>query len=169
MMTTHAGEEKISDAEECKITQVRAIERIVQASDGHLNWSHELPMASWNCVDIVADGVGVRLGVRGDNKCGFVLKYGITLHDIVIVFGSALFCLDVNGQKKCTGESNQKEFYYFQKHVSQLMNFAVLSKYSQGNVKVFEETTVPLKEINLQDTWCSGKICDAPCLYGPVL
>lgn len=91
-----AGEEK---------PKLEAIKRIVEASKGLLNWSHELPMSSWNCVTEVAGGsFEVRLGVEGDHPCGFNFTKKVTLADFILVFGSKVTVLDVSGQKKCTGK-----------------------------------------------------------------
>jgi hypothetical protein len=76
----------------------------VEASKGQLNWALDLPMASWNCVKIVGGGgFEVRLGVEGDNKCGFSFATEITLADLVLVVGPTTTVLDVNSQK-CSGK-----------------------------------------------------------------
>jgi len=80
-----------------------AIARIVEASKGQLNWALELPKASWNHVKEVAGSFEVRLGVNGDNKCGFSFATEITLSDLALIFGTTnLTVLDVNNQQ-CSG------------------------------------------------------------------
>ena len=90
-----------------------AIARVVEASEDHLNWARDLPIASWNCVKKVHRGrlevrLGlhgeVRLGLHGDNACGLNFAREFTLTDLVLVFGPSITVLDVNGQNECTGE-----------------------------------------------------------------
>ena len=76
----------------------------MEASNGQLNWALDLPMASWNCVNVVAGGgLEVRLGIKGDHKCGFSFATEITLADLVLVFGPTMAVLDVNSLK-CSGK-----------------------------------------------------------------
>jgi hypothetical protein len=82
-----------------------AIARVVEASEDHLNWARDLPIASWNCVKKVHRGrLEVRLGLHGDNACGLNFAREFTLTDLVLVFGPSITVLDVNGQNECTGE-----------------------------------------------------------------
>jgi len=85
----------------CDYARGAAIERVVEASKGRLNWTLDLPMPSWNHMKHVADGsVELQLGTY---NC-FTFEAEIMLADFVLVFGLALAVLDMNGQNKCTGK-----------------------------------------------------------------
>jgi len=83
----------------------KAIERIVAASNGKLNWALHLPISEWNWVFESADGIEVRLGLSGSTPCHFEFRTKLVLADFVRVFGPALSQLNVNSQK-CTGMFN---------------------------------------------------------------
>ena len=126
-----------------------AIERIVQASDSYLNWSHELPMASWNCVITMTDAFEVKLGLFGDNKCGFEFTSEFELCDLIRIFGAILTVLDVNGQKKCSGKNLTLSY-------SILSNFDDISSILiSGDINVLKRAP-SVQKIYLRETNCSG-------------